>query len=333
MSFYIHYFPTQNMPSFTWKKTSKHENTMAAEGIPSYKELLQDEAESNREDPDQDPTTLLARPKVSNYFIIGNVLLLLVSLGLFLGSFFFFKYGLRQSENSPALDTMMPQWGPQLNKQLPLDANGSITRQNPSEEVNQYWSHVTDVGMLEISRAQLLKLGKSPDNSVRTPASWLDGAEDSFDEGDERYIAIIDGIHLLHCFNAMRKSLFHNYPIYFPDGYPASYGAHLSHCQETLAHWLMCQPSLEFITFGWYEKREPPFPDFDVTRKCVDFGQILDWQDEHRIKNLTKPMFDALRPDPSMPRRKAPIMYDEILGNTWDEYFDMTEDLAKHLYD
>ncbi|KAJ3577338.1 hypothetical protein NPX13_g3229 [Xylaria arbuscula] len=265
------------MPSFSWKRTSMDENTLATEDIPRYEKLLQAEVESNREDADKDPSS------------------------------------------PPALDNFMPQWGPQLNKQLPLDANGSIMRQNPSEEVNQYWSHVTDVGMLEISREQ-------------TSKTWKKTRTTRFDD-DERYIAIIDGVHLLHCFNAMRKSLFHNYPIYFPDGYPESYGAHLSHCQETLAHWLMCQPSLEFITFGWYEKREPPFPDFDVMRKCVDFGQILDWQDEHRIKNLTKPMFDALRPDPSLPRREAPIMYDEILGHTWDGFFDMTEELAKHLYD
>ncbi|KAI0965754.1 hypothetical protein F4678DRAFT_451607 [Xylaria arbuscula] len=330
------------MPSITWKRASKDENTLVTEDIPRYEKLPQAEVESNREDADKEPST--SRPKVPKYIIIGNVLLLLISAGLFSLSLFFFKSSHRQVETcereisrhtsfySPALDTFTPEWGPQLNKQLPLDANGSITRQNPSEEVNRYWSHATDVGMLEISREQLLRLGKSPDNTVRTPASWLDGTEDSFDD-DERYIAIIDGVHLLHCFNAMRKSLFHNYPIYFPDGYPDSYGAHLSHCQETLAHWLMCQPSLEFITFGWYEKREPPFPDFDVMRKCVDFSQILDWQDKHRIKNLTKPMFDALRPDPSMPRREAPIMYDEILGHTWDGFFDMTEELAKHLYD
>ncbi|KAI0415494.1 hypothetical protein F5X98DRAFT_365166 [Xylaria grammica] len=223
---------------------------------------------------------------------------------------------------APALESMAPQWAPQLSAQHPLEFNESIWRQSPSDAVDRAWGRITDVAMLEITREQLLKLGKDPETSVHTPPSWI-GNSSKYD--DDRYIAIIDGMHLLHCLNSMRKSLYHNYQHYFPDGYPSSYGAHLSHCQETLTHWLMCQPSMEFVSFGWYQKREPPFPDFDIMRKCVDFEQILDWQNEHRLEGLTKPMFDALRPPDGMPRRTAPVMYDEILGHTWDEILDSAE--------
>lgn len=219
---------------------------------------------------------------------------------------------------------MMPQWGPRLSAQHTLESNESIWRQSPSDTVDMAWGRVTDVGMLEITRDELVKLGKTTASAVSTPPTWLGVSENIQDDGDS-YIAIIDGVHLLHCLNSMRKSLYHNYHHYFPNGYPPSFGAHLSHCQETLAHWLMCQPSLEFVTFGWYERRDAPFPDFDITRKCVDFEQILDWQEEHRIRGLTKPMFDALRAPKGTQRRKTPVMYDEILDHTWDDILEPGE--------
>ncbi|KAI1170222.1 hypothetical protein F4777DRAFT_595353 [Nemania sp. FL0916] len=277
----------------------------------------------------------MAYSRAAVCLIIGNVLLFAASVCLFSLSFLAARPSSGQeceielsrhtSYFSPALDSMTPHWGPRTTAQHPLEANESIWRQNPSDAVDIAWGRITDVAMLEITRDQLLKLGKDPGSAVNTPPEWIDDSGSSSQPNEDRYIAIIDGMHLLHCLNSMRKSLYHNYQHYFPNGYPPSYGAHLSHCQEKLAQWLMCQPSMEFVSFGWYEKREPPFPDFDVTRKCVDFEQILDWQNEHRIEGLTKPMFDALRPPNGTRRRVAPVMYDEILGRTWDGLLDEAE--------
>ncbi|KAI0546783.1 hypothetical protein F4679DRAFT_598439 [Xylaria curta] len=319
------------MPLVFWKGASEDQELQLSEAH-EYKSLSQDEASSTES---KSGGSMISHSKVPKYVIVGNTLLFIVSACL-LGSAFYVarshsapdcetELSRHTSFFSPALDTVMPQWGPQLHAQHPLESNESIWRQSPSDAVDQAWGRITDVAMLEITRDQVLKLGKDPTSSVRTPPEWIDG-----EQNEDRYLAIVDGMHLLHCLNSMRKSLYHNYHHYFPDGYPSSYGAHLSHCQETLALWLMCQPSIEFVSFGWYEKREPPFPDFDITRKCVNFEQLLDWQNEHRIEGLTKPMFDALRPPDDLKRRVAPVMYDEILGHTWDEVLDSAERLTFH---
>ncbi|KAI0416090.1 hypothetical protein F5X98DRAFT_388366 [Xylaria grammica] len=276
----------------------------------------------------------VAPSKAPKYLLVANVLLLTVSACLFSASFYILKFNpgrdceaelsRHTSFFSPALDSMMPQWTPQLSSEKPLESNESVWRQSPSDAVDLAWERVTDVGMLEITREQLLKLGKDPSSSVHAAPEWS-GRDEGSEDGDERYLAIIDGVHLMHCLNSMRKSLYHNYHYYFPNGYPPSYGAHLSHCQEMIADWLMCQPSIEFVSFGWYERRDPPFPDFDITHKCVDYEQILEWQNQHRIKGLTKLMFDALRPEDGVTRRTSTVMYDEILDHRWDEILEAAE--------
>ncbi|KAI0162296.1 hypothetical protein GGR57DRAFT_517635 [Xylariaceae sp. FL1272] len=315
------------MPLPNWTKASKKEHEKGVDEDAQYQSLLQDELELN---PGKADCAVNSPSRTPMYLILGSTLLLIISTVLFSLSFYIVAFSAEKNCEdelsrhtayySPALESMMPHWGPRLWAQHVLESNESIWRQPPSDNVDAAWNRVTDVAMLQITREQLLRLGKDPRNAVHTPLEWVNVNE------DERYLAIIDGMHLLHCLNSMRKSLYHNYHHYFPDGYPSSFGAHLSHCQETLAHWLMCQPSIEFISFGWYQRREPPFPDFDITRKCVDFERILDWQNENRIEGLTKPMFDALRPPEEGVRRTAPVMYDEILDHAWDEILDSAEE-------
>ncbi|KAI8955034.1 hypothetical protein F4801DRAFT_603558 [Xylaria longipes] len=318
------------MPLTDWKKTGEAE-IPGPEAQPKYKKLPQDEVTSNQNDADR---TVLSQPKWAKLLILGNALLFILSASLLsVGSYLVVSSSGRNCEAeisrhtsiySPALDSMTPRWAPQLTVQHILESNESIWRQSPSDEVDLEWERVTDVAILEITRDQLIKLGKDPVSAVRTPPEWISSGE-SREGDDERYPAIIDGMHLLHCFNSMRKSLYHNYKFYYPNGHPPSYGAHLSHCQEMLARWLMCQPSMEFVSFGWYERRDAPFPDFDITHKCVDFEQILDWQKKQRIQGLTKPMFDAHRADDGVPKRTSPVMNDEILDHTWDEVLESAE--------
>ncbi|KAI1345563.1 hypothetical protein F5Y01DRAFT_323067 [Xylaria sp. FL0043] len=269
--------------------------------------------------------------KIPKYLLAANTLLLIISACLFSASFYIVK---KQSSldyeteisrytsfSSPILDSMVPQWNTRVSPAYPLGSNESIWRQPPSDAVDLAWERVTNIGVLEITQDQLLKLGKDPASAVRSLPEWSGRSEDD----NERYMAIIDGVHLMHCFNSMRKSLYFNYHHYYPEGHPPSYGAHLSHCQDMLAHWLMCQPSIELVSFGWYERRDPPFPDFDITHKCIDYEQLLDWQNEHRLKGLTKAMFGALRPDEDVPRMAPTVLYDEILNHTWDKFLDSAE--------
>ncbi|KAI0203471.1 hypothetical protein F4808DRAFT_457746 [Astrocystis sublimbata] len=320
------------MPLVSWGKGGKDKAPAVAFGQrPVYEKLPQGEATLS-----QDSATMAIHPRSMSVQLLVLVVMLQLALAISLLSTGFYV-GVKHSQCnqdieisrqtaffSPALQDLTPHWSPRLTTQHLLLSNESIWRQPPSDVVDLEWERVTDVAILEITRRQLLKLGKDPASAVRTPPEWV-GSGENREGDDERYLAIIDGMHLLHCFNSMRKSLYHNYHFYFPNGHPPSYGAHLSHCQGMLAHWLMCQPSMEFVTFGWYERRDPPFPDFDITHKCVDFEQILDWQNKQRIQDLTKPMFDAYRAKNGTQRKPSPVMNDEILDHTWDSVLDMAE--------
>ncbi|KAI0191016.1 hypothetical protein EV127DRAFT_493887 [Xylaria flabelliformis] len=320
------------MPLANWK-TGEDECLEAPEAQLKYNKLPQDEVESNQDDAGR---AVLSQLKWARLLFLGSALLFVLSAGLSSVSFYIIlshshsgrdceaEISRHTSFFSPALDNMTPQWSPRLTTQHLLESNESIYRQIPSHDVDIEWNRISDTAVVEITRDQLIRLGKDPATAVKTPPELL-SSNKSWQDDDERYLAVIDGMHMLHCLDSMRRSLYHNYHFYYPEGHPPYYGVHLSHCQEMLARWLMCQPSMEFITFGWFEGRDPPFPDFDITHKCVDFEQILDWQDKQRLRGLTNPVFDAYRPPDGVLRRTTPVIYDEYLNHTWDEILGSTE--------
>ncbi|RFU25441.1 hypothetical protein B7463_g10897, partial [Scytalidium lignicola] len=187
------------------------------------------------------------------------------------------NYGYKET-CATALDDLKPKWGPDAFKSYPLSSPRSIFRQDPSEEVDAAWERATDINAIIISSDDVRRLGKDPSTAVKAPESW--------GYGSDAYIAQLDGIHLVHCLNILRKSLYHNYEKYFPNGSSISYHFHVSHCQEILAHHLMCQPSVELITYNWVEHMLPPYPDYDITKQCWDYDQLLKWKDENRVMRV-----------------------------------------------
>lgn len=129
--------------------------------------------------------------------------------------------------------------------------------------------------------------------------------------GNNAYLAQFDGVHLLHCLNSLRQSMHYNFPYYHPNGLEPAYASHLAHCQEALAKWLMCQPSMELITYNWVERHQSPFPDFDVTRKCWDYERLLEWQGQHTVRTINDDMWKALRPPKGLKLMKSPILNEE----------------------
>lgn len=212
---------------------------------------------------------------------------------------------------APAIDSFTPKLAVQDFITHPIASNDSVFRQDPSPIVEAAWSHVADLGVIPLTREQVVELGKNPSTVVKAPTDW--GA------GDDTYLGQLDGIHLLHCLDTMRKSLYHNFHHYHPHGTSASYRSHLSHCQEALAHWLMCRPSLDIITFNWVEKHKAPFPDFDITRKCWDFDQLMAWQDDQRLQAINSERWKELHiPDGVVPN-PSPLLNEETLNHTWPD--------------
>jgi mycotoxin biosynthesis protein UstYa len=104
-----------------------------------------------------------------------------------------------------------------------------------------------------------------------------------------------------------------------PTGINHVYHSHLSHCQEALAKALMCQPSVEMITYNWVEHQRLPFPDFDITRKCWDFEQLLQWQLENRVESMTQERWKALRKPDDITPLPFPLLMLEAYNITREE--------------
>jgi hypothetical protein len=181
--------------------------------------------------------------------------------------------------------------------------------------VDAAWERVTDIGVLAISSDDVRKLGKDPSTVAKAPESW--------GHGRDANLAHLDGLHLLHCLDSMRKSLHSNFDYYFPNGTNKVHHTHLSHCQEALAKRLMCQPSVELITYNWVERQVHPFPDFDITRKCWNFEQLMQWQNEHRVQSMSQDKWKALRKPDDITPLPVPLLMLEVYNVTLKEVQDL----------
>jgi hypothetical protein len=188
----------------------------------------------------------------------------------------------------------------------PLSAkNESIYRQPPSPEVDAAWDRLADIGTHILSSDDIRSLGKDPSKVVLLPESW--------GHGPDAHLATIDGIHLVHCLNSMRKSLYFNFDYYHPGPLGPEYQPHLSHCVEAVLEHLMCKPSMEFLTQIWIERQNAPFPDFAVNKKCWDYEAILRWKDKHRARDV-EARFNELKP----PAWVVPEPLPPLVAETWE---------------
>ncbi|KAK5994497.1 hypothetical protein PT974_04974 [Cladobotryum mycophilum] len=278
----------------------------------SYAQLLGDEVDSV-----EDVRHFVRVPVWSGFqktLVVLNVVLFVTSLCCLGLSFLVYRKSSTIGEReilkrstfySPPIDAFTPKWRVEDVTTHPIATNESVFRRDPSPDVDEAWSRVSDLGVIPLTREQVVGLGKNPSTVLKAPKDW--------GVGDDAYLGQFDGVHLIHCLNAMRKSLYYNYHYYYPNGHPAAYSIHLSHCQEALAKWLMCQPSLELITFNWVEEHELPFPDFDIKRKCWSFDRLKEWQDKHRIEAVNTEQWQKLKLPNGVTRDPAPQLLKEEL--------------------
>jgi Mycotoxin biosynthesis protein UstYa len=208
-------------------------------------------------------------------------------------------------ETAPIIKSHIPFRLTQFTSAPLSSYNNSIYRQPPSPSVDAAWDRLADIGTHIISSSEVLQLGKDPKKAVRVPRDW--------GYGDDAHIATIDGIHLVHCLNSMRKSLKMNFDYYYPDPLGPEYIPHLSHCVESVLQHLMCRPSLELLTQNWIERQNAPFPDFGINKKCWDYEAILDWKERNRVLDIEN-RFKELKPPAGAVREPLP----PLVAETWD---------------
>lgn len=182
-----------------------------------------------------------------------------------------------------------------------------IFRQPPSPEVDAAWDRLANVRPIPITRKDVILLGKDPDQASKFP--------ESFGFGRDAYIGRLDVFHVIHCLDQVRREadFEHYYGKHWGNPGNASelHKIHLSHCFHILLQNLMCAPNLDIYTHFWADAQPNAFPDFNVNHKCIDFEQLLKWQEEHSVPVDD---FGAIRrPDDYKPHIMTP-KFKELFG-------------------
>ena len=165
-----------------------------------------------------------------------------------------------------------------------LDTDHSVFRQPPSPEVDMAWERIGDLSPHVISREDVIRLGKDPSKAAKLP-------DEDWHLGPDSYLAELDVFHTIHCLNAIRRDVYwkHYFGKDYPDGeFPELHRIHTDHCIYIVLQDLMCHATGDMITTPWVDGQLNPFPDFNINRKCRDFGGLLEWHEETAIRDMER---------------------------------------------
>ena len=186
---------------------------------------------------------------------------------------------------APVFDTFHPKLQTTTFNGSLFNYPSQIYRTDPTKEMDDEWSRISDSGMILITRDDVLSLGKAPETRSRASPALL--SKMGFDPAAEMYHGTVDAFHQIHCLNTIRKHA------YWDSYYKAPYGSwddhnahelhwtHISHCFSALLQNLKCNADLGIITHAWMDGQEAPFPDFNLEKKCVDFESLVEWNKDH----------------------------------------------------
>ncbi|KAF7588830.1 hypothetical protein BBP40_005184 [Aspergillus hancockii] len=91
---------------------------------------------------------------------------------------------------------------------------------------------------------------------------------ESFGFGPDAYIGRIDVFYQIHCLNRLRMHPKDNYDYYYAD-------------TETNNKYY--QLHVSYPVYMLLQNLDNAFPDFSGNHKCLDFGAVLKWHDEHSV--------------------------------------------------
>ncbi|KAF5696577.1 hypothetical protein FGLOB1_13434 [Fusarium globosum] len=248
-------------------------------------------------------------------WVILNLLLFLVSLGLFVAASsrfssdsemdyirktsFYCELPSAPHNDDARLTSLTAPVLDSINFKLrPIQTEGGLFEaKNPSKwrnslkpdpEVDDAWEDLEIIRVFPITESEVRRLGKDPELLVKFPQEY--------GLGDNAYMAQIDMFHQIHCLNLLRHLAWAEYNRNGTAKKPFSdlHWIHVSHCTDILMQNLMCNGNLDIITFNWVETQSNPFPDFAVNHQCRDFDAIYEWQDKHSVpkewgRNVTRP--------------------------------------------
>ncbi|KAH0499832.1 hypothetical protein TgHK011_006998 [Trichoderma gracile] len=148
----------------------------------------------------------------------------------------------------------------------------SIFRQEPSKDVDAAWEYLHRNGrVFLITAEEVERLGKNPKAAVIAPEAWHNG--------EEKYIAITQSSHDLHCLNMIRRGMFKDY--YFNGTMSWALEQHLMHCLHSLLQSLQCRYSTDIYLSAWVEGQDFAVVDFNISRQCLSYDAYMnEWRPE-----------------------------------------------------
>lgn len=159
-------------------------------------------------------------------------------------------------------------------------ANPSFSRLEPGPEADAAWHRleIKSPDVFPISRQDVINLGKDPETVARFP-------DEDWGMGSDAFVASLDTLHKMHCLNEVRKMSFEDYGEENPTKkrHGELWWIHLRHCVDMLAQDIMCHADADVLTYNWMDTQSHPFPDFNINRKCRDFGALLAWHQERKV--------------------------------------------------
>ncbi|KAI0097436.1 hypothetical protein GGR51DRAFT_468572 [Nemania sp. FL0031] len=189
------------------------------------------------------------------------------------------------SAYSPIFDEvdLTPVWTT-VDGRLHTPANSSVFRGEPSVETDEAWDDLAaEAYEVILADADTLKrAGYNPAHFFKAPKSW--------GYGDDKFPVQIDVFHQIHCLNAVRKQMYfqHYYADEFPNGPDEMHWMHQRHCLHMVLQSLTCNANVDIVPHRWVENDEVPFAQFSIGRKCRNFDNLRQWNQENAIKDVRK---------------------------------------------
>ncbi|KDN60246.1 hypothetical protein CSUB01_11550 [Colletotrichum sublineola] len=181
--------------------------------------------------------------------------------------------------------------------------NISIYRGDPSPETDAAWDDLAAEAfeVILVNSSTMRRAGYNPDHYFKAPQSWkskikskvgmVTEQQNAANQDEDLFPVQIDAFHQIHCLNAIRKQM--HYPFYyankFPDGHPDEmHWMHLKHCLHMVLQSLMCSADVDIVPHRWVEEDEVPFAQFGITKKCRNFNNLRQWNQQNAVENVRK---------------------------------------------
>lgn len=119
--------------------------------------------------------------------------------------------------------------------------------------------------------------------------------------GSNKYLAINQGQHDIYCLDRLRKFA---YAEYYFENKTAEVELDTLRCLHMILQTLRCKWSVNLYTAFWMEGFETAAVDFNVSRKCQVYENILSW---HPKGSFTQEQFESLQAPAGARRRPAEI--------------------------